>query len=108
MWVRNKSDHVWLALPEGQTMSQRYSRSQAVVKSRALARNAAHDSAIGAALGLLLVSGLVASSLDISRTMAQSSAPVLSLIAIVAVVVGQCALAAALCGVAVRKFSALD
>src|SRR5947209_5658195 len=99
---------------EGNTMS--YTHRRALVRSQAsaqaqaqtLARNAAQDSAIGAALGLLLVSGLVASNLDMRQMMLDSAAPLSSLATLVSVVVAQCAVAASLCGAAVRKFSSLD
>ena len=83
-------------------------RPRALARSEALARNAAQDGAVGAALGLLLVSGLVASNLDMRQMMADSGAPLSSLATLVSVVVAQCAVAASLCGAAVRKFSSPD
>jgi hypothetical protein len=81
---------------------------RSAVRSEAMARNAARDGAVGAALGLLLVSGLVAANLDTQQMMANSGAPLSSLMALVGVVVAQCALGASLCGAALRKFSSLD
>lgn len=89
-------------------MSIRMVRSQSVVRSQAVARNAAHDGAFGAALGLLLVSGLIASNLDLRQMVADSHEPLTSLAIVVAVVVAQCAVVAGLCGVAVRKITAQD
>lgn len=87
-------------------MSRKNQRAHA--QSQTLARNAAQDGAVGAALGLLLVSGLVASNLDMRQMMADSSAPLSQLATLVGAVVAQCAVAAGLCGAAVRKFSSLD
>ncbi len=78
------------------------------VRSQALARNAASDGAIGAALGLLVVSGLVACNLDMQDGMAQSGQPLSSLASLVAVVVAQAAVVASLCGAVLRKLSAGD
>ena len=86
-------------------MSRKMVRSQAVVRSRALMRNAAQDGVIGAAVGLLLVSGLIASSLDLRSMLAGSDAPLSSLAAMVGVVVLQAALVAGFCGAVVRRFA---
>jgi hypothetical protein len=79
---------------------------KAVVRSQVLTRNAASDGVVGAALGLLIVSGLVACNLDLRDGMAQSGQPLSSLASLVAVVVAQAAVVAGLCGAALRKFSA--
>jgi hypothetical protein len=81
---------------------------KAAPRSRAVAFQAAHDGVIGAAVGLLLASGLIASDLDIWRNLADSGQPLISLATLVAVVVAQSAAVAALGGLAVRKFGALD
>ena len=86
-------------------MSRKMIRSQAVARSRALMQNAAQDSVVGAALGLLLVAGLIASSLEVRHMLADSGDPLASLAAIVGVVVLQGALTAGLCGAVVRKFA---
>ena len=84
------------------------SRSRTAARTQTVARNAAQDSLVGAALGLLLVSGLIASSLDTRQMMVEAQSPLASLSAIVIVVVAQAALAATLCGAAIRKFAAND
>ncbi len=89
-------------------MTQKQFRSRTAVRSQALARNAAWDGMAGAALGLLLASGLIATSLDMQQTLANSDAPLSSLATLVTVLALQGALAAALCGVALRKFSQPD
>jgi hypothetical protein len=72
---------------------------------KTIARNAAYDAGIGAILGLLLVSGLITTSLDMRQLLVDGREPFASLAAIVFVVVAQCAMAAGFCGVVVRKFS---
>jgi hypothetical protein len=76
---------------------------RAHARSQVLARNAASDGAIGAALGLLVVSGLVACNLDLQDGLAQSGQPLSSLGSLVAVVVAQAAVVASLCGAVLRK-----
>ena len=75
------------------------------MRSQAFARNAAHDVSIGAALGLLLTSGLIASDLDQWRSLADSSEPLTALAALVAVIVAQAAVVGGVCGFAIRKLS---
>ena len=89
-------------------MTHKAYRSQAAARSHALMRNAAWDGMVGAALGLLLSSGLIAVSLEMQRTLSESHAPLSSLATLVTVLVVQGAIAAGLCGVAVRKFSRTD
>ena len=89
-------------------MSQRNIGSKAMGRSQALARDAAVDSTIGAALGLLLVSSLIASNLDMRDTLANSGEPLSSMGVVVATVVAQCAVVAGLCGAIVRKLTASD
>jgi hypothetical protein len=91
---------------EGATMTRANLRASA--RSQVLARNAVSDGALGAALGLLVVSGLVACNLGLRDGMAQSGQPLSSLASLVAVVVAQAAVVASLCGAALRKFSAND
>ena len=85
-----------------------YRNKRALARSQALARNAAQDGVIGAALGLLLVSGLIASNLDMRQAMADSSAPLV-------LADDPCRrrgrpmrAGAGLCGAALRKFSSLE
>ena len=70
-----------------------------------LARDAAHDVPIGAAFGLLLTSGLIASDLDQWRRLADSSEPLTALAALVAVIVAQAAVVGGLGGLVIRKLS---
>jgi hypothetical protein len=77
-------------------------------ESHSLASHAVWDGAVGAALGLLLVVGLVACDLDLQESMAQGGAPVLSLAGLVGVAVAQGALVASLGGALLRRFAALD
>jgi hypothetical protein len=71
-------------------------------------RHAAWDGMVGAVLGLLLASGLIATQLDMQQVLTDSHEPLSSLATLVSVVVLQGAIVASLCGVAVRKFSRLD
>jgi hypothetical protein len=68
-------------------------------------REVAHDGLIGAALGLLLTTGLIASDLDQWRKLADSNEPLTALAALVVVIVAQSAIVAGLGGLAVRKLT---
>ncbi len=83
-------------------------RSRTAVRSQALMRNATRDGVIGAALGSLLLAGLIASNLDIRQIMSENRelAPLLG--TVVAVIVLQIGLAAGLAGFAIRKFTTFD
>ena len=86
-------------------MNNRMFRSGAAIRSQTLMRNATLDGVVGALLGLLLLSGLIASNLDIRQMLAENGelAPLLG--TVVGVIVLQCGIAAGLCGFAIRKFS---
>jgi hypothetical protein len=58
-------------------------------ETHSLATHAVWDGAVGAALGLLLVAGLVACNLDLQESIAQGGAPVSSLAGLVGVAVAQ-------------------
>jgi hypothetical protein len=73
--------------------------------TKALVRNAAQDASIGAVLGSLLASALLASSLDLQQVLVDSQAPLTALATIVGVIVTQCAIAAGLAGLAVRQLA---
>jgi hypothetical protein len=83
-------------------------RSRTAVRSQTLMRNATRDGVIGALLGLILLSGLIASNIDIRQMMSENRelAPLLG--AVVGVIVLQIGIAAGLAGFAIRKFSAFD
>ncbi len=68
-------------------------------------RNTAHDAGVGALLGLLLASGLLTTSLDLREGIIDSQAPLAAMVAVVCVVVTQCAIAAGLGGLAVRRIT---
>jgi hypothetical protein len=91
---------------EGDTMSNRKHRT--LTRAQALARDAAYDCLIGAGLGLLLVSGFIACSIDFARHMIDDAAPMSLLVSLTAAVVAECAIAAGLAGAALRRFSTLD
>jgi hypothetical protein len=83
-------------------------RSRSTPRSQTLMRNAARDGVVGAVIGLLLLSGLLASSLDLRQMMAENRELVPLLGTVVGVIVLQCGIAAGLAGFAIRKYSALD
>jgi hypothetical protein len=71
-------------------------------------RHAAQDGAIGALLGLMLLSGLIAGILDVRQMMTDNRELLTLLATVVAVIVVQCGIAAGFCGFAIRKYSSLD
>ena len=84
-------------------MANRLYRSRAVAQSRVLAKSAARDGVIGAGLALMLLTGLIASNLDVRQMMSESGELQSLLATIVLVIVVQCGIAAGLCGFAIRK-----
>jgi len=83
-------------------------RYASAVRSQVLMRNAARDGVVGALLGLILLSGLIASQLDV-RQMMTDNRELLSLLGtIVGVIVLQCGIAAGLCGFVIRRVAAPD
>ena len=74
--------------------------------TKVLVRNAAWDASIGAALGSLLATGLLASSLDLQQVLIDSQAPMAALATVVGVIVTQCAIGAGVAGLAVRQLTA--
>jgi len=89
-------------------MNYRIIHSRSAVRSQTLMRNAAFDGIIGGLLGLLLLSGLIASNLDVRQMMTENGELVPLLATVVGVIVVQFGIAAGLCGFAIRKFSHLD
>ncbi len=89
-------------------MSDTTMRAKTAVRSQVLARSAAHDGLVGAGLGLLLASGLIASDLDIWRNLADSGRPVSSLAILVVGVVVQSAIVCGLGGMALRKLTSAE
>jgi hypothetical protein len=89
-------------------MNYRIIHSRSAVRSQTLMRNAAFDGVIGGLLGLLLLSGLIASNLDVRQMMTENGELVPLLATVVGVIVVQFGIAAGLCGFAIRKFSHLD
>ena len=89
-------------------MNYRIIHSRSAVRSQSLVRNAALDGFIGGLLGLLLLSGLIASNLDMRQMMSENRELVPLLATVVGVIVVQCGIAAGFCGFAIRKFSHLD
>ena len=87
-------------------MSIQGSRYPTAVRSQTVMRYAAVDGVVGALLGLILLSGLIASNLDV-RQMATDSGELLPLLGtVVAVIVLQCGIAAGLCGFVIRRTTA--
>jgi hypothetical protein len=83
-------------------------RSRTAIRSQTLRRDATRDGVIGAVLGLLLLSGLIASNLDVRQMISENRELLPLLGTVVAVIVLQCGIAAGLCGFAIRKVSILD
>ncbi len=89
-------------------MNTRMIRTRAAMRSQALMFHAARDGAIGALLGLLLLSGLIASTIDVRHMLTENRELAPLLATVVGVIVLQCGIAAGLAGFAIRKYSALD
>ena len=89
-------------------MNYRIIHSRSAVRSQTLMRNEAFDGVIGGLLGLLLLSGLIVSNLDVRQMMAENRELFPLLATVVGVIVVQCAIAAGFCGFAIRKFSTMD
>ena len=89
-------------------MTTRMYRSRSAIRSQTLMRNATRDGVVGGLLGLLLLSGLIASNLDIRQMMSDNGELLPLLGAVVGVIVLQVGIAAGLAGFAIRKFSAAD
>ena len=83
-------------------------RYGAAARSQVLMRNAARDGAVGALLGLLLLSGLIVTQLDVRQMMADNRELLSLLATVVGVIVLQCGVAAGLCGFVIRRVSAPD
>lgn len=82
--------------------------ARSAARSQIMVENAAFDSALGAALGLMLACLLVAGDFDLRETLAQSGAPLSSLAGLVGVAVAQGAICASLGGAMWRKLAARD
>ena len=71
-------------------------RAGAAARTQVVARIAAQDGLFGAGLGLFLASALIASDFDIWRTLTENGRPLTSLAGLVAAIVVQSAIVAAL------------
>jgi Na+-transporting NADH:ubiquinone oxidoreductase subunit NqrE len=89
-------------------MKNRMIRSRSAIRSQILMRNATRDGVVGALLGLLLLSGLIVSTLDVRQMMSDNRELLPLLGTVVAVIVLQCGIAAGLCGFAIRKYTLHD
>jgi hypothetical protein len=89
-------------------MNNRMNRYRTAIRSQTLMRDATRDGVIGALLGLLLLSGLIVSNLDVRQMISENRELVPLLGAVVAVIVLQCGIAAGMCGLAIRKHTRQD